>query len=97
LAIAAERNDAVEVRRLMKEEHVNPDVIFSERGDGFPLLAWPIMTESAEGLRAMLENGADPNAHQTYVVETYAKKKEIHRYDNAMVFAIQHKRLTPLT
>jgi hypothetical protein len=96
LAIAAERGDAAEVRRLMKDEHVNPDVIFSDRGDGFPLLAWPILTQSAEGLRAMLENGADPNAHQTYVAETYAKKKEIRGYDNAMVFAIQQQEINPI-
>ncbi|KPL48061.1 ankyrin, partial [Xanthomonas axonopodis] len=36
LALAAEYGNVKEVRRLMKEEHVDPDVIFST--DGYPLL-----------------------------------------------------------
>ena len=44
----------------MKVEGVNPDTTFSE--GAMPLLAWPILTESPEGLKAMLENGANPNA-----------------------------------
>jgi len=87
LAIAAERNDATEVRRLMKEEHVNPDVFFSEKGDGFPLLAWPILTDSPEGLRAMLENGADPNVHQTFKTS----KGKVRQYANAMVYATRNE------
>lgn len=87
LAIAAERGDVAEVRRLMKEEGVDPDRIFSV--DGMPLLAWPILTRSPAGLKAMLENGADPNArspkpihrvHQGRVIATYYE-------DNAMVWA----------
>jgi len=87
LAIAAERNDAAEVRRLMKEEHVNPDVFFSSKDDGFPLLAWPIVTHSPEGLRAMLENGADPNAYQPYT----NARGQVRRNDNAMVYAAREK------
>jgi uncharacterized protein len=64
LAIAAERGDAAEVRRLMRDEGVDPDVHFSK--DGMPLLAWAIYTKSPEGLRALLENGADPNAAKPY-------------------------------
>ena len=60
LAVAAERGDAREVRRLMKEEGVDPDTVFSP--EGLPLLAWPILTGNPAGLKAMLENGADPNA-----------------------------------
>ncbi len=61
-ALAAEHGDIKEIRRLMKEEHVNPDVIFSTDGD--PLLMWPIMTHNPDGLRAMLENGANPNVRK---------------------------------
>jgi uncharacterized protein len=60
LADAAMQGDAKEIKRLMKEEGVNPDNIFSE--GAMPLIAWPILTESPEGLKAMLENGANPNA-----------------------------------
>ena len=60
LALAAEHGDANEVRRLMKDEGVNPDTVFST--EGTPLVAWPIITKNPDGLKAMLENGADPNA-----------------------------------
>ncbi len=84
LALAAEHGDVKEVRRLMKEEHVNPDVIFSTDGD--PLLMWPIMTHNPEGLRAMLENGADPNARTLHPLQNTTRFKG--RYeDNAMVWA----------
>lgn len=62
LALAAEQGNVQEVQRLMKQEGVNPDTIFST--DGMPLLAWPIYTHSREGLRAMLDNGANPNAQK---------------------------------
>ncbi|MCW0457927.1 ankyrin repeat domain-containing protein [Xanthomonas sacchari] len=84
LALAAEHGNTEEIRRLMKEEHVNPDVIFSK--DGYPLLMWPIMTHNPEGLRAMLENGADPNARKLHPLQNTTRFKG--RYeDNAMVWA----------
>ena len=60
LADASMQGDVIAIKSLMKEEGVNPDIIFSE--GAMPLLAWPILTESPEGLKAMLENGANPNA-----------------------------------
>jgi len=81
LAIASETGDAKEIRRLMKDEGVDPDVAFSKR-EGIPLLAWPLRAESVEGLRAMLENGANPNARQTKQLQT-----RMYRQNNAMVYA----------
>lgn len=62
LAVAAELNQADEVRRLMREEGVDPDLFFGKQNDRLPLVAWPVLTRSPEGLKAMLDNGADPNA-----------------------------------
>ncbi|MCC4620807.1 ankyrin repeat domain-containing protein [Xanthomonas cassavae CFBP 4642] len=88
LALAAEHGNAKEVRRLMKEEHVDPDVIFSK--DGYPLLMWPILTQNSEGLRAMLENGADPNARKLHPQQDTTRFKG--RYeDNAMVWAAKQE------
>lgn len=88
LALAAEHGNVQEVRRLMKEEHVNPDVIFST--DGCPLLMWPIMTHNPEGLRAMLENGADPNARKLHPLQNTTRFNG--RYeDNAMVWAAKQE------
>ncbi|WP_104602366.1 ankyrin repeat domain-containing protein, partial [Xanthomonas cucurbitae] len=88
LALAAEHGNVEEVRRLMKEEHVDPDVTFSTEGE--PLLMWPILTQKPQGLRAMLENGANPNARKPdQIVKTY-KDGSVGRYfrsDNAMVWA----------
>lgn len=90
LALAAEQGDAAAVRRLMKEEGVDPDVIFGL--EGMPLLAWPIYTQSPDGLRALLENGADPNARRPdQTVKTY-KDGSVGRYfvsENAMVWAAE--------
>ncbi|WP_425533311.1 ankyrin repeat domain-containing protein [Xanthomonas campestris] len=88
LALAAEHGNVKEVRRLMKEERVDPDVIFSK--DGYPLLMWPILTQNPEGLRAMLENGADPNARKLHPQQDTTRFKG--RYeDNAMVWAAKQK------
>jgi uncharacterized protein len=87
LAVAAEQGNAAEVRRLMKDEGVNPDKHFAP--DGTPLLGWPIFTKNPAGLKAMLENGADPNArYPTPRVERY-KDGSVGTYyhNNSMVFA----------
>ena len=90
LALAAEQGNAAEVTRLMKQEHVNPDVIFSDDDNGMPLVAWPVFTLSPAGLKAMLEDGANPNARKP---GTHTKKYEdgsggtYFDYDNAMVWA----------
>ncbi|MCC4587545.1 ankyrin repeat domain-containing protein [Xanthomonas sp. NCPPB 1067] len=84
LALAAEQGDADTIRRLMKDEGVNPDRIFSK--EGHPLLFWPIFTHNPAGLKAMLENGADPNAGQLHPAQHTTRFKG--RYnDRAMVWA----------
>ncbi|WP_266160088.1 ankyrin repeat domain-containing protein [Dyella silvatica] len=90
LALAAEHGNAQEVRRLMKQEGVNPDVIFSSDDSGMPLVAWPVFTHNADGLKVMLENGANPNARKPgEVVKTYKDGSVGHYldYENAMVWA----------
>ena len=84
LAIASEHGNVAEVQRLMKDEGVNPDKIFSK--DGYPLLVWPIVTENPAGLKAMLENGADPNAAVLVPLQNTTRFKGRHE-NNAMVWA----------
>ncbi|KAF1724612.1 hypothetical protein CSC78_12120 [Pseudoxanthomonas japonensis] len=84
MAVAAERGDTREVRRLMKEEGVDPDTVFSP--EGLPLLAWPILTGNPAGLKAMLENGADPNAAELHPLQHTTRFKGRIR-NNAMVWA----------
>ena len=84
LALAAEQGDAEEVRRLMKVEGVNPDTIFSK--DGYPLLFWPIFTHNPTGLKAMLDNGADPNVAKPYPPEPGRNQTNV---SNAMVWAAE--------
>ena len=94
LAVAAEQGNASEVQRLIKQEHVNPDVIFGDDESGMPLVAWPVFTLNATGLEAMLENGANPNARKPG--HTLRKFKDgsfsdHFNYDNAMVWAAKQE------
>lgn len=82
LAVASEFGHVEEIRRLMKDEGVNPDTIFSI--EGTPLLAWPVITENPTGLKAMLENGADPNARDP-------KPYEVSRNDDGSVSTVYYK------
>lgn len=59
LALAAERGDVSEVTRLMKQERLNPDTMFGK--DGMPLVAWPVARGNLAGLKALLDNGANPS------------------------------------
>lgn len=79
LAQAVDRKDADAVRRLIRDEGVDPDVIFDDHA--MPLVAWPILNENAEGLRLLLKNGADPNARRIN------RKRPSHSANNAMVYA----------
>ncbi|MGV8959975.1 MAG: ankyrin repeat domain-containing protein [Stenotrophomonas sp.] len=85
LAIASEEGDAKTIRRLIKDEGVDPDKAFAKR-DGIPLIAWPLRAENLDGLRAMLENGVDPNARQIRGIEGKPFK-----FNNAMVYAVRMK------
>lgn len=81
LAVATETGDAEAVRRLIKDEGVDPDSSFARR-DGFPLIAWPLRTRSLAGLRALLETGADPNARES----KHMNGVMVH-FNNAIVYA----------
>ena len=85
LAVAAATGDADAVRRLMQDEGVDPDVIFWGRNGGTPMLAWPIYRGNPDGLRAMLENGADPNVAKAYQTQD----RGIRNNANAMVWAAE--------
>ena len=90
LAVAAEQGNAAEVQRLMKQEHVNPDAIFSDDDSGMPLVAWPVFAQSPVGLDAMLKNGANPNARKPGRTVKKFKDGSVSDhfdYDNAMVWA----------
>ena len=86
LATAAGEGNVEEVRRLMQDEGVNPDTVFWGRGNGYPLLAWPIYRGSPEGLRAMLENGADPNVAKP---RPRKPRRSQRNEPNAMVWAAE--------
>lgn len=87
LAVAAGSGDAAAVRRLMRDEGIDPNGVFWGRDGGTPMLAWPIYRGNPDGLRAMLENGADPNVFKTY--ET--KDRGTRHHNNAMVWAAQQE------
>jgi uncharacterized protein len=94
LALAAEQGNAPEVQRLMKQEHVNPDAIFADDDSGMPLVAWPIFTLNPAGLKAMLDNGANPNARNPEQrTESYKDGSggTFYNYNNAMVWAAKQE------
>ena len=65
----------------MKDDGVDPDRIFA-RDAGIPLLAWPLRARNLDGLQALLDNGADPNARAYKTVDGRRLG-----YNNAMVYA----------
>ena len=81
LAIATENGDSDAIRHLIKDEGVDPNKTFA-RDTGIPVLAWPLRAKNLDGLRALLENGADPNARAYKTVD--GRKLG---YNNAMVYA----------
>ncbi|WP_254063359.1 ankyrin repeat domain-containing protein [Rhodanobacter sp. L36] len=90
LARAAQDNNAGEVRRLIKDEHVNPDALFSDTNDEerVPVVAWPVITQSLGGLKALLDDGANPNVKMRY---PDLDKTVVLYYDNAMVYAAMNE------
>jgi len=81
LAVATETGDAEAIRHLIKEAGVDPDSTFGRR-DGIPIVAWPLRAGNLDGLRALLDNGANPNAREVKQMNG----REIH-FNNAMVYA----------
>ena len=81
LAIASENGDVDEIQQLTRQKGVNPDKEFSSR-EGIPLLAWPLRAKNLQGLEAMLESGADPDARLVKKMNG-----EVIRFNNAMVYA----------
>jgi hypothetical protein len=90
LAGAAQDNNADEVRRLIKDEHINPDTLFSDTNEEerIPVVAWPVITQSLGGLKALLDNGANPNVKVRY---PDLDKTVILYFDNAMVYAAKNE------
>lgn len=84
LAQASDRRKAEQIRWMIRDKGINPDKLF-DKGD-MPLVAWPVFNENPEGLRLLLENGADPNArmHQP-------QRKRGQYRNNAMVLAARSK------
>jgi hypothetical protein len=80
LAEAVDRNDAADVQRLIKQEGVNPDVIFDE--SAMPMVAWPVFNKNLPGLKLLLDNGADPNARRVDSQRPHGQQR-----NNALVFA----------
>ncbi len=80
LAEAVDRNGAADVRRLIKQEGVNPDVIFDE--SAMPMVAWPVFNKNLPGLKLLLDNGADPNARRIDSQRPSGQQR-----NNALVFA----------
>lgn len=80
LAEAVDRNDASDVQRLIKQEGINPDVIFDE--SAMPMVAWPVFNKNLPGLKLLLDNGADPNARRIDSQRPSGQQR-----NNALVFA----------
>ena len=77
LAEAVDRRDAATVRRLIHDQGIDPDTVFSDHG--LPIVAWPVLNRNPEGLRLLLDNGADPNSRRS--------RPDGRPINNAMIYA----------
>jgi uncharacterized protein len=59
LADAAAKGESAKVRELITQKGVDPNAIGIEK---MPVLLWPVYKDNLSGFRALLENGANPNA-----------------------------------
>lgn len=80
LAKAVDRDDAAAIQRLIKQEGVDPDTLFTDQA--MPMVAWPILNKNLTGLQLLLEAGADPNARRVDAQRTSGQQR-----NNAMVLA----------
>ncbi|WP_454830093.1 ankyrin repeat domain-containing protein [Pseudoxanthomonas wuyuanensis] len=80
LAKAIDHNDAAAIQRLIQQEGVDPNAIFTDQA--MPMVAWPILNKNLTGLQLLLKAGADPNARR---VDT--KRASGQQRNNAMVLA----------
>lgn len=99
LARAAERGDAAAIAAFIGKTAsgktasanttLDPDTLFSRR-DGLPLIAWPVRTGQLDGLRTLLEHGADPDARRPERIEQRQPDGSgglRYTHDNALVLA----------
>src|SRR4051812_24435872 len=63
LAAAAASGDTASVTRLIRQEHVDPNVLSKQ---GMPLLLWPVLKGNRAGVAALLDNGANPNVRESH-------------------------------
>lgn len=77
---AAEFGDIEKVRSMMRAGF-NPDDVFTNQGS--PLIALPVLAKQPAVLKAMLEEGADPNVKKQYDTGD----RGIRNHNNAMVWA----------
>jgi len=80
LAQAIDRRDAASINRLVHQEGVNPDVTFDAQH--MPMVGWPLINKNYEGLRLLLEAGANPNARYRPVI-----RDDLPGAPNAMIYA----------
>jgi len=85
LILAADAGKVDEVRRLMKQEGVDPNKLFGQESK-YPLIAYLVMYKYPKALQVLLENGADPNA-ATPAIREDKKRFAGRNENNAMVWA----------
>lgn len=82
IARAVDRRDKAALERMIHQQGIDPDKLFVTDKSQMPLVAWPVENQDLEGLKLLLEAGANPNARWVS-----SDPKHPYQRDNAMVLA----------
>ncbi len=88
LARAVDRRDKATLERMIHQQGINPDQQFGK--NNLPLVAWPVRNKDVEGLRLLLDAGANPNARKSKWSNNIAMEIAVQDSPELLTLLLEH-------